>query len=187
MPGLRVISGEAKGRRLKMVPGEDTRPIGDRVKESLFNILGADVAQARVLDLFAGTGSVGIEALSRGADHVLFLDSSRAAVRTILANLETTGLTERATVVQRNAFAFLESSPAQPYDLVYVAPPQYKGLWRRALEALDQGAGWVSLDGLVVVQIDPKEEQEVALTRLQPVDRRRYGNTLLLFFTLPGT
>ncbi len=187
MPGLRVIAGEAKGRRLKMVPGDETRPIGDRVKGSLFNILGADVVEANVLDLFAGTGSVGIEALSRGAHHVLFLDSNRAAVGTIHANLETTGLAPRATVVQRNAFAFLESRPAEPYDLVYVAPPQYKGLWRRALELLDQGAGWLAPDALVVVQIDPKEEQEMALTRLRPVDRRRYGNTLLLFFTWPGT
>jgi len=187
MPGLRVISGEAKGRRLKMVPGSTTRPIADRVKQALFNILGEDVIHARVLDLFAGTGSVGIEALSRGADHAVFLDSNRMAFRTIHANLEVTGLAARATVLPRNAFAYLDGRPEASFDLIYIAPPQYKGLWRRSLEVLDRSEGWVAPDGIVIAQIDPKEEQPLELSRLRLFDRRRYGNTLLLFFTLPGT
>jgi 16S rRNA (guanine(966)-N(2))-methyltransferase RsmD len=187
MPGLRVIAGEAKGRRLKMVPGSGTRPIADRVKQALFNILAGDVAGARVLDLFAGTGSVGIEALSRGAGHAVFLDSSKAAVETIRANLQATGLADRATVLQRDAFAYLASTPKEEFDLVYVAPPQYKGIGRRALAELDARPAWLAADSLIVVQIDPKEEEPATPGRLQPTDRRRYGNTLLLFYTLPGT
>jgi 16S rRNA (guanine966-N2)-methyltransferase len=187
MPGLRVISGEAKGRKLKMVPGEGTRPIGDRVKEALFNILGEQVTGASVLDLFAGTGSVGIEALSRGAARVVFVDDSRVAIRTILANLETTRLKARSTVVQRDAFAYLRSPGAETFDIVYVAPPQYKGLWARALMALDEKPDRLSPDAQVVVQIDPKEAQILELTRLLATDERRYGNTQLNFYTLPGT
>ena len=96
----RVIAGKAKGRRLKLVPGDTTRPIMDRVKESLFNILG-DVAGTHWLDLFAGTGQVGIEALSRGAATVVFIDSARAAVQTVRDNLATTRLGEGATVLHR--------------------------------------------------------------------------------------
>ena len=187
MPGLRVIAGEAKGRRLKMVPGLETRPIGDRAKEALFDILSADVTDARVLDLFAGTGSVGIEALSRGAARAVFLDSSSAAVRTIRANLQTTGLGGRAAVLQGDAFDFLRSNPVEAFDLVYLAPPQYKGLWRRALEMLDEHSAWLAPDAQVIVQIDPKEEQTPDLKRLLPIDRRRYGNTLLVFFDFPGS
>ena len=128
MPGLRVIAGEAKGRRLKMVPGLETRPIGDRAKEALFDILSADVTDARVLDLFAGTGSVGIEALSRGAARAVFLDSSSAAVRTIRANLQTTGLGGRAAVLQGDAFDFLRSNPVEAFDLVYLARAHHPAL-----------------------------------------------------------
>jgi 16S rRNA (guanine966-N2)-methyltransferase len=187
MPGLRVIAGEAKGRRLKMVPGLETRPIGDRPKEALFDILSADVTEARFLDLFAGTGSVGIEALSRGAARAVFLDSSRAAVGTIRDNLQTTGLGGRAAVLQRDAFDFLRSQPVEAFDIVYLAPPQYKGLWRRALEMLDEHSAWLAPDAQVIVQIDPKEELALGLKRLVPSDRRRYGNTLLVFFSLPGS
>ena len=187
MPGLRVIAGEAKGRRLKMVPGERTRPIGDRVKEALFNILGADVREASVLDLFAGTGSVGIEALSRGAARAVFIDDDRAAIRTIRANLEATRLEDRAVVIQRDAFGFLRAGPAQPFDLVYVAPPQYQGTWLRTLKELDDRPEWLAPDAQVIVQMDPKEDAPIELARLEPVDQRRYGSTMLRFYTLPGT
>jgi 16S rRNA (guanine966-N2)-methyltransferase len=101
---IRVISGVAKGRKLKMVPGDSTRPIMDRVKEALFNILGTGVVGCTFLDLFAGTGSVGIEALSRGADRVLLIDKDRMAIRTIRENLALTGLANRAETLRADAF-----------------------------------------------------------------------------------
>jgi 16S rRNA (guanine(966)-N(2))-methyltransferase RsmD len=111
MSGLRVIAGTARGRRLRSVPGDTTRPITDRVKESLFDILGGDIQSATFLDLFAGTGSVGIEALSRGAAFARFIDREQQAVATVRLNLETTGLTGRAEVIKMDAFTYLTSRP----------------------------------------------------------------------------
>jgi len=188
---MRVISGKAKGRKLKRVPGDSTRPIMDRVKENLFNILGDFVPDSRWLDLFAGTGQVGIEALSRGAQHVVFVDKVTAAVRTTRSNLRHTGLEQGATVVQQDAFRFLENPAGAPFDLIYVAPPQYMGLWLQVLAAVDKDPlRLLDADGLVVVQIDPKEEEQSGgeapeLENLVELDRRRYGSTLLLFYELP--
>jgi 16S rRNA (guanine(966)-N(2))-methyltransferase RsmD len=178
---VRVIAGRARGRRLSAVPGAGTRPITDRAKEALFGILRHDVVGARVLDLFAGTGGVGIEALSRGAARCDFVERDPRALRTLRANLDHTGLAAGAGVHRADVFAFLRAAPAAPYDLVYVAPPQYHGLWRQTLDLLDARPGWVASDGMVVVQIHPREEEPLALSHLAAVDRRRYGSVLLLF------
>ena len=180
----RVISGKAKGKRLKLVPGDTTRPIMDRVKESLFNILGV-VSGTRWLDLFAGTGQVGIEALSRGAAAVVFVDSGRAAIQTVRDNLAVTRLTEGATVVQSDAFRYLRETGEPPFDVVYIAPPQYKELWVTALTAIDASASrYLTAGGQAIVQIDPREFKELPLQHLTPADQRRYGNTLLCFYEL---
>jgi 16S rRNA (guanine966-N2)-methyltransferase len=179
---MRVIGGSAKGRKLRMVPGDSTRPIMDRVKESLFNILGHDVVDARWLDLFAGTGQVGIEALSRGASSVVFVDSARPAIRTIKANLEHTGL-EAAQVLHMDAFTYLRHFSDEPFNLIYVAPPQYQDIWRQVMLLLDeQPAVYLVQTGIVVAQIDPREYRELELARLRIYDRRRYGSTLLCFY-----
>lgn len=181
---MRVISGKARGRRLKRVPGDSTRPVRDIVKESLFNILGQWVRGSRWLDLFAGTGAIGIEALSRGADSVVFLDRSRAAVQTIYDNLAATGLEEGATVHRIDSFDYLTRGPGdtEPFELVYIAPPQYKGLWRKALEAIDERIEWLHPDGMVVVQIHPREYEDVPLRHFTVVDEREYGTTRLVFY-----
>lgn len=179
---MRVIAGRAKGRRLQSVPGDTTRPITDRAKEALFSILGESIVDARVLDLFGGTGAVGIEALSRGAAHATFVDLEPRAVATMRANLAHTGLEGAARVLRGDAFAVLRKDPAAAYDILYIAPPQYKGLWRRALEIVDAAPGLLSEDGLAIVQIHPREEEELALANLALVDRRLYGSVRLLFF-----
>jgi 16S rRNA (guanine966-N2)-methyltransferase len=176
-----VIAGEAKGRRLKMVSGSSTRPIGERVKEALFGILGDRVVGARFLDLFAGTGSVGIEALSRGASYAEFVDQRRQAVLTIRDNLTHTGLKDRARVVRADVFAYLRKEDLEPFDLIYIAPPQYKELWLETLLALDETA-LLALGGLAVAQIHPKEFQELELEKLVPTERRKYGSTMLCFY-----
>ena len=181
---IRVIAGTAKGRRLKLVPGDSTRPIMDRVKESLFNIIGRRIYDANFLDLFAGTGSVGIEALSRGARHALLTDLEPRAIRTISENLQLTGFDKQATVRKIDAFTLLKQSADHAYDFIYIAPPQYKGLWSIALQALEANPQWLHRDGEVIVQIDPTENAPVALNHLHLSDERRYGNTLLLFFRL---
>ena len=185
---IRVIGGTAKGRKLKLVPGDQTRPVRDLVKESLFNILGEWVRGSRWLDLFAGTGSVGIEALSRGAAYCLFLDKSRVAVKTIRENLEITRLQQSADVRRADSFEFLRGDPRAEdrFEVIYIAPPQYKGLWRRALELIDRQPDWLYPDGLAVVQIDPDEYEDIELRHLIEYDRRTYGKTLLCFYERPG-
>ncbi len=179
---MRVIGGSARGRTLKSIPGKQTRPITDRVKEALFNILAGEVEGARVLDLFGGTGAVGIEALSRGAAHATFVEISGKAYRVLRENLRLTDFTDRAQTIRGDAFAFLRGQPDAPYDIVYIAPPQYRGMWKKALEMLDERPEWVAEDGLVIVQIDPREKEPVALRHFRQEQERRYGDTVLLFF-----
>ncbi len=185
MSGIRVISGSARGRRLKQVSGTGTRPISDRVKEALFNIIGLEVRDAIVLDLFGGTGSVGIEALSRGAAWAVFLDTSRRAIATIRANLSVTGFFERSEVLQTDALTYLERPPRTGFDYIYIAPPQYQGLWAAALQRIDNIPSWLNSDGWAIVQIHPSEFYEMELNQLTLFDRRRYGNTMLCFYSLP--
>lgn len=179
---MRVIAGEAKGRRLKMVPGSSTRPITDRVKENLFNLIQWEVPGSSFLDLFAGTGSVGIEALSRGAAKAVFLDTARPAVAVIHANLRHCRLEGRAQVIRTDALLFLANDPKEAFDLIYIAPPQYEGIWIKALKALEAQPGWLSDDGLAIAQIHPKEYQELSLVRLELVDQRTYGSTMLCLY-----
>ncbi len=179
---IRVIAGTAKGRRLKLVPGDVTRPIMDRVKESLFNIIGRAILDAAILDLFAGTGSVGIEALSRGARYALLTDTDARAIQTIKDNLRLTGFSDRASVRKIDAFALLKQTPDRAYDFIYIAPPQYKGLWAAALQTVEENLGWLHPDGAVIAQIDPAEYSPPTLNFLTCEDERRYGSTLLLFF-----
>lgn len=177
---MRVISGSAKSLKLKS-PGEATRPITDRVKENLFNILGVRVIGARVLDLFAGAGSVGIEALSRGADHATFVENDREALRALRENLRLTRLAAKATVLPEEVFRFVRQPRTALFDLVYVAPPQYKGLWEEALTLMDRQQ-FLTEKGIVVAQIHPKEFKLIDLTRYELSDRRTYGSTMLCFF-----
>jgi 16S rRNA (guanine966-N2)-methyltransferase len=179
---LRVIAGKAKGRKLKSVPGDTTRPITDRVKEALFNIIAGDVLDSNWWDLFAGTGAVGIEALSRGASFVRFSDSNRAPIETIKSNIEHCGFTSQAEVRRGDAFTFLASAPDKTFEYIYIAPPQYKEMWVRALELADKNIEWLSEDGWIIAQIDPKEHKSLALENLEEFEQRRYGSTLLVFF-----
>jgi 16S rRNA (guanine966-N2)-methyltransferase len=153
---MRVVAGTAGGLRLVAPPGRETRPTSDRVREATFNALGSlgAVDGARVLDLFAGSGALGIEALSRGADHATFVERDRAALEAIRANLATTGLDGLATVVPADATAFIASQP-EPYDLALLDPPYGFDGWAGLLttlpaelvvaesdRAVDPGDGW---------------------------------------------
>ena len=191
---MRVVTGAAKGRKLKGPKTSGTRPIIDRVKTALFDILSWRVEDARFLDLFAGTGGVGIEALSRGAASATFIEMSLPIVKLIRENLQITDLSAQAEVLHMDSFKFLQaytsgvragaSAIERMYDMIYVAPPQYQEMAARALALLDTSP-LLAEDGLVIVQIHPKERAGVVavpLTRLTQTDERRYGSTLLLFF-----
>ena len=183
---MRVIAGSAKGRILKSVEGDTTRPITDRTKEALFNIIGSDIVQSSFLDCFAGTGSVGIEALSRGSSFARFIDQNPKAIHVIRENLKATGLIEKAEVLRMDAFAALARQPDRRFDYIYVAPPQYHGLWSKMLILLDNHMDWLSDDGWIIVQIHPVEYEDLTkshqIKNIAQFDLRKYGSTLLLFF-----
>ena len=181
---LRVISGSARGRKLKSVPGETTRPITDRVKEALFNILAGELADSIWWDLFAGTGAVGIEALSRGASFVRFSDLYRKPVETIKENLAHCGFLSKSEVRRGDAFSHLAAHPDRKFDFLFIAPPQYNAMWSKALSLLDDYPHWLNTEGLAVVQIHPREFQTLEFRNLEELETRRYGSTLLVFYQL---
>ena len=179
---LRVITGKAKGRKLKSVPGDMTRPVTDRVKEALFNILAGDVIDSHWWDLFGGTGAIGIEALSRGAAFARFTDANRAPVETIKYNVEHCGFSKQAEIRRGDAFTLLSGTADRQFEYIYIAPPQYRDMWLKAIELLDENSNWLSDDGWVIAQIDPKEYKSIALENLEEFEQRKYGTTLLVFF-----
>jgi 16S rRNA (guanine(966)-N(2))-methyltransferase RsmD len=180
---MRVIAGTAKGRKLQMVPGDSTRPITDRSKEALFSILGDWIQGRYVLDLFGGTGAVGIEALSRGAERAYFIDLNRRAIQTLRTNVEQCGFSGQARIVRDDSFRFLDRYEGEPFDFIYVAPPQYQELWRKALLQLDSRPELLAPDGDIVVQIHPREDGSITLEHLTEYDRRQYGSVLMIFYT----
>ncbi|HDQ35187.1 MAG TPA: 16S rRNA (guanine(966)-N(2))-methyltransferase RsmD [Chloroflexi bacterium] len=179
---MRVIAGQAKGRRLYSVPGPGTRPITDRAKTALFNILQDDLLDCHFLDLFAGTGQVGIEALSRYAARAVFVESGAAAVRTIRQNLQLTGLADKGEIVRADVFGYLSGRSAQAFDYIYVAPPQYRQLWEQTLHYLDTYPDWLAPDGWIIVQINPVEDKPLTLAHFERFDQRKYGSVLLCFY-----
>ena len=179
---LRVIAGTARGRKLKSVPGDTTRPVMDRVKEALFNILADDVIDSNWWDLFGGTGAIGIEALSRGASFVRFSDLNRAPIETIKENVEHCGFADQAEVRRGDALAMLSAKADKSFEYIYIAPPQYKEMWVEALKLVDKNMEWLTDDGTVIVQIDPTEYQQIELSNLVETEQRKYGSTLLIFY-----
>ena len=182
MANPRIIGGKAKGMRLNAVPGDSTRPVTDRVKEAFYNILGNDIVGASMFDLFGGTGSIGIEALSRGASYVRFSDANRNAYNTLVSNIKLTRFEKQAKVYFGDVFNILRGVPDREFEYIYVAPPQYKGMWLKVLETLDRNDGWLTDDGWIVVQINPIEREEPELENFVCFDERKYGSTLLMFY-----
>ena len=179
---LRVIAGTAKGKKLMSVPGDTTRPVMDRVKEALFNILQGDVINSNWWDVFGGTGAIGIEALSRGATYVRFSELNRAPAETILKNIANCHFSNQAEVQKGDAFSMLAAQSDRQFEYIYVAPPQYKEMWVQALNLVDEHMNWLTDDGSVIVQIDPSEYQAVELKNLIEGEQRKYGSTLLIFY-----
>jgi 16S rRNA (guanine966-N2)-methyltransferase len=172
---MRVIAGEAKGRRLKSPPGTDTRPLTGRVKEALFSSLGSAVVDAGILDLYAGTGSIGLEALSRGAASCVFVERDPAATAALRANIDAVGL--GGTAVSRSVDQFLET-PGGPYDLVFVDPPYALAL--ASVEAvLERLVPHLAAGAVVVLHRRAGGEPPLVPVTLEPSDRRRYGDSEL--------
>ena len=177
---MRIISGTARGRKLKELPGMETRPTTDKVKESIFNIIQFDIEGRRVLDLFAGTGQLGCEALSRGAAFVTFVDQRREAVKIAAENAGTVADASRFEVLQRDALTFVASKP-QKYGLIFLDPPYRTGLMEKSLEAIT-GIDIVAEHGIIVCETGA---EEVLPDPLPPYERGReyrYGKIKLTLY-----
>jgi 16S rRNA (guanine966-N2)-methyltransferase len=174
---MRVIAGTAKGVRLAPVPA-GTRPLSDRAREGLFSSLGDLVPEARCADLFAGTGAVGIEALSRGAASCLFVESGAAAARTIRENLERTRLSERATVVRAEVGRALERS-ARPFDLAFLDPP-YDHSPEAIRDEIDRLVPLMTERGTVALTRPKRDSTDVIPVHLGLVRLLTYGDTRIL-------
>jgi len=187
--GLRVIGGSIRGYRLSVPSGEDVRPTLDRIRESLFSILGDTVAGSVVLDAFAGSGALGIEALSRGAKFALFCDENPDCARTIQGNLERCGLMDRAVVLRvkvPEGFSRVRKALAEPCDLVFLDPP-YRAEGRgRLLEEFHRFA-LLKERARIVFEHSPKDTFAFVPAGFDVEGERRYGDTLLTFLNYqPG-
>ncbi len=185
---MRIIAGKFKGRALTPPQGQDTRPTSDRLREALFNVLahGYDdpITGARVLDLFAGTGALGLEALSRGAAFVQFVEEAASARGLIKSNVEALGVAGITKVYRRDATYMGPVAPAEPFSLVFCDPPYGKGLAKLALASALKG-GWLTPDALVIVE-ERTDQQDILPEGFHTIEERAYGLTKLVFAGLDG-
>ncbi len=183
---MRIITGTARGRPLKCPRGTRVRPTPDRVREAIFSIIGQRVQGAVVLDLFAGTGALGLEALSRGAEHTVFVERDRTALRFLRDNIDNCGFKDRSRVVKSPVVPYLNSAEL-PDDigLIFADPPYRSGEGIKALLALSKRAKSLSR-GLIVYEYAPADEADPVPGNLAVVDRRNYGDTSVMFLEMIG-
>lgn len=180
---MRVISGSARGKKLVSLDGTNTRPTLDQVKEALFNIIQFDIAGKEVLDLFAGSGALGIEAISRGAKSATFCDNSIDAIKVIKTNIQNTKNEDKAVVINKDymlALKYLSKSNSK-FDIIFLDPP-YKTDF--AYKAIDEiiNLNLLSKDGIIILETDDaKKEEEIRKKEIVIFDKRKYGRAILIF------
>lgn len=183
---MRVISGTFRGRRLAAFAGQDIRPTQDRVREAIFSILQSKLGtfdKLKVLDLFAGSGSLAIEALSRGAASACLVEKAPAAVKVLRANLERCRLSTEAVVFNRDAWQTLQQFKQRDFDLVFLDPPYGQGLAERALIELEK-LELLGENGIICAETGTDETLPESVGRLQRIDQRRYGSIMINFYSL---
>ncbi|HEX9114202.1 MAG TPA: 16S rRNA (guanine(966)-N(2))-methyltransferase RsmD [Nitrospirota bacterium] len=176
---MRITGGTGRGRRLKVPAGPRVRPTSDKVKQALFNIIGGRIEGSTFLDLFAGAGGIGIEALSRGADRVAFVDDSNESLKIIRSNVEQAGFAGRAQIVFARAESFLRK-PSGPYDIVFLDPPYAMQL--ESLLELIANSGIVKPGGDVIAEHFKKQPSPSRAGTLTLCREARYGDTVLAFY-----
>ncbi len=175
---MRVITGTARGRRLITLEGEDVRPTTDRVKEALFSIIQFEIEGRKILDLFAGSGQLGIEALSRGAKSAVFVDLSKKSVEVVKQNLESTGLGKNAIVLNTDSIAFA-ASRADRYDVAFLDPPYRTGLLQKALPLT---ANIMNEGGVIVCEAPFDEELPETAGNFKMTKEYKYGKIKLVTY-----
>ena len=178
---MRIIAGEFRGRQIKAVPGENTRPTTDKVKENVFNMLGQFFDDGQVLDLFAGSGNLGLEALSRGMERAVFIDASQQAIKVIKDNITTLRLSERVEVYRNDAFKALGvlAKKGAKFNLILLDPPYGKVPITGLLASIIAG-DLLADDGLIMCEFDAGQAVEYDATFLQEVRREVYGTIEIL-------
>lgn len=180
---MRVIAGQAKGRFLKPVPGTHTRPTTDKVKESIFNMIYPYINGGDVLDLFAGTGGLGIEALSRGMEHAIFIDRNRKSIEVIKQNLETTGFSSQAEVYLNEAERALKVLYKREvhFDMVFLDPPYKLNMIEKLLHTFYEYT-LINSNGIIVTEHDSKVELAERIDHFRVIKKAIYGNTGITIF-----
>jgi 16S rRNA (guanine(966)-N(2))-methyltransferase RsmD len=184
---MRISGGESKGRKIKPPKHGGVRPTSDKVREALFSILGGKVDEASFLELFAGTGAVGIEALSRGAARAVFVDSSVKSARLISDNLEALGYRDRASVVSKDVLQFLKKTANElgPFDVVFVDPPYHEKVGMEAMELLGaEDAAYLSPEAIIVFEHFKKYPAPEEIGRLVKKKDYTYGDTVVSVYRL---
>lgn len=179
---MRIIAGESGGRRLTCPAGRGTRPTSDRVRESLFSILGPPKPETRVLDLFAGAGTLGLESLSRGATDAVFIEQDRAALRCLRSNIETLGYQGKSHLIPREAIRELERQPLEPgFDWIFADPPYASDLASRVLAVLSRRP-LMRPGGVLIIEHDRRFPPDEAPSPIEKTESRRYGDTVLSLY-----
>jgi len=179
---MRVIAGVAKGHPLKAPKGRGTRPTSDRVREALFNVLAARVPEARVLDGFAGTGALGIEALSRGAGSAVFVEQDGGVAEVLRDNLRRTGLETLARVLVQDVSRTGPLTPLGPFNLLFLDPPYERGWVQRMLEAVGP-ANLLAADGLLMIEHSRREPAPERVGELERLRQLTYGDTVISIYS----
>lgn len=179
---LRIIAGDLKGRKLRALPGAKTRPTANRTREAIFNILASNIPGSRVLDLYAGTGALGIEALSRRADSAVFIDNDKDCIAVLQANIKSLSLQGRSRIIRwdliKNLNCLNSSTPS--FDLVFMDPPYLKNMIEPALQNLHLSRSLAS-GARIIVEHSQREPFAVQQPPLAVADQRQYGKTLVTF------
>lgn len=182
---MRVISGEFRGRNLEQLEGMEIRPTSDRVKESLFNILGTRLMNCTFLDLFAGTGGIGIEAYSRGAAKVVFIDESAKSIKILKSNLDKLRISDNIEVYNTDYLNAINklAYDNKKFDIIFIDPPYLKGYERNALAQIAE-CKMLTDEGIIIVEHDLKDKMPENIGDLKLARQKKYGNTMLSFYGL---
>lgn len=184
---MRIISGSYRGRKLKTLAGLDVRPTSDRLRETLFNILAAEVRDSNFLDICAGSGAISIEALSRGAAHVTLIDESRRAGQVIQENLRALGITDEARLLNRDALAAIKQLESEPrtFDIVYFDPPYASPIYSRVMNQLG-ASSILHPDSIVIVEHHAKTPIDKKYGKLTIYRELKQGESALGFYAIEG-
>ena len=184
---MRVISGSAKGVRLESLEGDNTRPTLDRVKEALFNIIQNEVIDAKVLDLFAGSGALGIESISRGAKQAVFCDKSYKAIQIINRNIQKSKVLEKSVIIQKDFLKSLQKLKEEKFDIIFLDPPYKENLSVLAVEKIIE-LDVLQEEGIIIIETDDekRELEQLENTKVNVYDLRKYGRVKLLFLNRKG-